>query len=128
MQQINKNSRKRIAELVTEQEATDTHLSGDFNSEGILDYFRRAEIWIPTEVYADYVMRKDLDWFAMQLSVAFVPPQKAKVSWAQVRLEFEEPVTQLASWLPNNVFSAYKEVSSTSKIKGTANLEVPKTL
>jgi len=128
MEEINKSSRKRIAELVTDQEATDTQLSGDFDSEGILDYFRRAEIWVPTEVYADYVMSKDFDWYGMQFNVAFVPPEKQKVSWAHVRLDFQELVKQLDAWLPNDVFSAYKEVSKSIDIKGTASLGVPEAL
>lgn len=103
-------------------------LSGDFDSEGILDYFRRAEIWVPTEVYADFVMSTDLDWYGMQFNVAFVPPEKQKVSWARVRLDFQELVKQLAAWLPNDVFSAYKEVSTSTDTKGTASLGVPEAL
>ncbi|HWP47870.1 MAG TPA: hypothetical protein VNM22_11965 [Candidatus Limnocylindrales bacterium] len=128
MDEINKKTRKRIAELVTDQEAADTQLSGDFDSEGILDYFRRAEIWVPTEVYADFVMSTDLDWYGMQFNVAFVPPEKQKVSWAHVRLDFQELVKQLGAWLPNDVFSAYKEVSKSTDIKGTVSLGVPEAL
>lgn len=95
MDDINHSTRKRIAELITDQEAADTQLCGDFSSEGILDYFRRAAIWVPTEVYADYVMTTDFDWYGMQFSVAFMPPEKQRVSWARVRLDFQEPVKQL---------------------------------
>jgi hypothetical protein len=128
MDEINKRTRKRIAELATDQDAADTQLSGDFNSEGILDYFRSAEIWVPTEVYADHVMSTDFDWYGMQFNVAFVPPEKQKVSWARVRLDFQEPVKQLDAWLPNDVFSAYKEVSKTLKIEGDMSLSVPEVL
>ncbi|RMF88721.1 MAG: hypothetical protein D6736_09685 [Nitrospinota bacterium] len=128
MEGINKSSRKRIAELVTEQETADTPLSGDFDSEGILDYFRKAEIWVPTEVYADYVVSRGFDWYGMQFSVAFVPPEQQKVSWARVRLDFPEPVKQLGSWLPNDAFSAYKEIGNTTEIRGAASLGVPEAL
>jgi hypothetical protein len=128
MDEINKRTRKRIAELVTDEEAADMPLSGDFSSEGILDYFRRAEIWVPTEVYADFVMSTDLDWYGVQFNVAFVPPEKQKVSWAHVRLDFQELVKQLDAWLPNDVFSAYKEVSKSIDITGTASLGVPEAL
>ena len=128
MDEINKRTRKKIAELVTDEEATDTQLSGDFASEGILDYFRRAEILVPTEVYADFVMSTDLDWYGMQLNVAFVPPEKQNVSWARVRLDFQEVVKQLDAWLPNDVFSAYKEASKSIGITGTAHLGVPEAL
>ena len=125
MEEINKRSRKRVAELVTEAEVADTTLSGDFASEGILDYFRRAEIWVPTEVYADFVMSTDVDWYGIQLSVAFVPPEKQRVSWAQVRLDFRELVRQLYAWFPNDSFSAYKDESKSIDIKGAAKVSVP---
>jgi|LGOV01.1.fsa_nt_gb hypothetical protein len=127
MEEINKSTRKRIAELITDQEATDMQLSGDFDSEGIIDYHRKAEILAPTEAYADYVMSKDFDWYVMQFEVGFVPPERRKVSWARVRLDFHEPVKQLGSWLPNDVFSAYKEVSNTSEIFA-ASPSVPEAL
>jgi hypothetical protein len=128
MDEINKRTRKRIAEFVTDKEAEDEQLSGDFASEGILDYFRRAEIWVPTEVYADLVGSTDLDWYAMQFSIAFVPPERQKVSWAHVRLDFQELVKQLGAWFPNDVFSAYKEVSESIDITGSVGLGVPESL
>ena len=128
MEEINKRTRRRIAELVTDQEAADTQHSGDFGSEGVLDYFRRVEILVPTEVYADYVMRSDFDWYGMRFNVAFVPPEQQKVTSARVRLDFQEPVKQLGAWYPDDVFSAYKEVSKTLDIKAYVNLRVPKAL
>lgn len=128
MGEINKGTRKRIAELVTEEEVADTAISGDFASEGVLDYFRRAEIWVPTEAYADHVASTDFDWYGMQFNVAFVPPEKQNVSWARVRLDFNEPVKQLSAWLPNDVFSAYQEVSETIDLQGDVNLAVPEAL
>jgi hypothetical protein len=128
MNEINKRTRKRIAELVTDQEAEDTQLSGDFDSESIRDYFRKAEILVPTEAYADYVRSEYFDWYGMQFNVAFKPPEKQKVTWARVSLGFHEPVQQLDAWLPNDVFSAYKEVSNTSDVTGYAHLGVPEAL
>lgn len=128
MNEINKRTRKRIVELVTDQEAADTQLSGDFDSEGIRDPFRKADIWVPNEVYADYVRSEYFDWYGMQLRVAFEPPEEQKVTWARVRLDFQEPVKQLDAWFPNDIFSAYKEISNTSDVKAYANLGVPEAL
>jgi hypothetical protein len=128
MGEINKSTRRRITEMITEEEAADMRLSSDFDSEGILDYFRRAEVWVPTEVYANYVMSQDFDWYDLQFNVAFVPPGKQKVTWARVSLDFQEPVKQLGAWFPNDVFSSYKKESSTLDVTANMNLAVPDTL
>ena len=77
---VNKSTRKRVVELLTEKELADSPVSGDFAGEGILDYFRKAEIWVPTEIYADFVRGTDLDWYAIQFSIGFLPPEKQKIS------------------------------------------------
>jgi hypothetical protein len=125
---INKKTRKRFTELITGQEAADTTISGDYSGEGILDNFRKAEIWIPSEVYADYISNKDLDWYEMQFSVGFVPPEGQKITFARVSLNFQEPVRQIGAWFPNDTFSTYQKISTTSEVASDVTIGIPETL
>jgi hypothetical protein len=125
---VNKTSRRRVAELVKDDEAGDEPLSGDFPSEGVLDHFRRAEIWVPTEVYADHIAGQEFDWYALRFQVAFLPPGELKMTSARVRLEFREPVSQLDAWSPNDTFSAFRELETSGEIKVSGGLKVPDAL
>lgn len=125
---INKATRTRVVELLTEEELKDPVFAGDFVSEGVIDHFRRGEVHLPSEAYADHLGTGDTEWFGLQLHVGILPPGTLNVTWARVELRFCEPVNALDAWSPNDVYSAFKEIETQQAVDLTANLSFPKSV
>jgi hypothetical protein len=84
----------------------------DDRRDGIaLDRYRRG---VPQQYN-----RLDQSWYGLALRVSFVPPPTVPVSSADIRLEFEPPVSQLGACEPNERFAVYRDmcVKSGKKIK-----------
>jgi hypothetical protein len=129
---INKSTLRKLATLVTDEEAEQPQLSGDYAAEGgLADRFRRAEIWVPDEVWADPVsdeVRNNMvqtdgsAWYATHFQVGILPPDGTRVSSAEIRLLFDDAVLVLGGWYPNDVFSVYREVKSRQGVSVEARI------
>ncbi len=126
MVDVNKSTRRKLATLVTDEEVDiHPHLSGDFPAEGgIFGHLRRAEILVPDEVYADYVVEEQLAWYGTHFEIGIVPPEQVKVTSAEIRLSLEKPVKKLGAWYPNDVFSAYRKIARRKKWEFEAKLDL----
>ena len=122
---INRKSREKIISLLTEEEKQERQPSGDYSSEGLFDPFRKAKIFVPTEIDAYYVTTKNgVDWYATQFYVGFMPPEGQMIKWSRISINFQPPVNKLGAWCPNDKFSNYKKIHTTSKVD--VEVKVPK--
>lgn len=125
MDDVNKSSRMKIMTMATDEELENQpQVGGDFRAEGgIFDFFRKAEIWVPDEVYAERVAEEGVVWYGTHFQVGIVPPEQAKVTSAEIRVIFTEPVRELGAWYPNDVYSAYREVTQDKHVEIEAKLD-----
>src|SRR5215467_7022865 len=130
---VNKSSIRKLAMLVTDEEAEQPQPSGDYAAEGgIADRFRRAEIWVPDEIWADSVsdevraqmVQPDrIAWYATHFQIGILPPDDTRVSNAEIRLLFDDPVRILGGWYPNDVFSTYRQIQSRRGVSVEAHID-----
>jgi hypothetical protein len=115
MDTINKSSRRRLARLVdADAPEEQSDLAGDFSPEASpFAHFRRAEIWVPTDVWADHVTDA---YYGMHFEIGIVPPEDVAVEFAEIRLDLEPPIERLAAWLPNDVYSSFRQIEAQRKV------------
>jgi hypothetical protein len=118
--------RRHIIRLVTEEEAGEPRLSGDFPSESGLDSFRHAEIWLPTRADAVFLATADrVEWYGLPLKVGLVPPVTSRISSADIRLLFSSPVSKIGAWDPNDTFAIYRRIRTNGGLEIKSDLKVP---
>ncbi len=123
---INRSTRRRAVELLSEEERGGPEFSGDFRPQGAFDIFRRAEIMLPSEIDAVKVAVEDKRLYGTRFYVGMVPPGDQTISEARVDLTFEKPIARIRAWSPSDLYSLVK--TSERKVALTAEADSTKLL
>lgn len=115
---INRSTRRRPIELLSEAERAQPEFSGDFRPQGAFDFFRSAEILLPSEIDAVKVAVEDKRLYGTRFYVGLVPPGDQQISEAQIDLTLAKPIARIKAWRPSDLHSLVK--SSERKVALTA--------